>query len=50
MPGNPLDLRAGTRLADDGYRVLVDPGLAPGRHRLEIRAPGMDRLRALVAS
>jgi hypothetical protein len=37
VPGNSLELRAGTRLVDGGYWVLIDPGLAPGRHHLNIR-------------
>lgn len=35
VPGNPIGLRAGDRNATDrGYWVLLDHGLAPGRHRL----------------
>jgi hypothetical protein len=51
VPGNSLELHAGTRLVDGGYWVLIDPGLAPGRHHLNIRNfDTPNRLWTLVAS
>ena len=51
VPGNSLDLRDGMRVVDGGYWVLIDPGLAPGRHRLDIRTFDMsNRLWTLIAS
>jgi hypothetical protein len=39
------------RVVDGGYWVLIDPGLAPGRHRLDIRTFDIsNRLWTLIAS
>lgn len=51
VPGNPVDFKSGERVADDGWWVLIEPGLAPGRHRLDIRVSGMaSRLWTLIVS
>ncbi|MDN3355871.1 hypothetical protein [Actinomadura sp. DC4] len=39
-PDNPMELHDRMRVTDDGYWILINPGLAPGRHQLNIRAPG----------
>ncbi|MFB9837340.1 hypothetical protein, partial [Actinoallomurus acaciae] len=51
VPGNPVEFESGERVVDDGWWVLIDPGLAPGRHRLDIRVSGASsRLWTLVVS
>ncbi|WP_345470420.1 hypothetical protein [Actinoallomurus oryzae] len=47
----PVEFKRGERVADDGWWVLIDPGLAPGKHRLDIRVSGMaSRLWTLIVS
>lgn len=51
VPGNPVEFKSGERVVDDGWWVLIDPGLAPGRHRLDIRVSGVpSRLWTLAVS
>jgi hypothetical protein len=50
-PDNPMKLRDRMRVIDDGYWVLINPGLAPGRHQLDIHTSGTPtRLWTLTAS
>jgi hypothetical protein len=50
-PDNPMELHDRMRVTDDGYWVLINPGLVPGRHQLNIHAPGTPtRLWTLTAS
>jgi hypothetical protein len=50
-PDNPLELHDRMRVIDDGYWVLISPGLAPGRHQLNLHASGTPtRLWTLTAS
>jgi hypothetical protein len=50
-PDNPMEVHDRMPVIDDGYWVLIHPGLAPGRHRLNVHASGMPtRLWTLTAS
>lgn len=50
-PDNPMELHDRMPVIDDGYWVLINPGLEPGRHQLNIHASGTPtRLWTLTAS